>query len=127
MATGSSRGGEPGSGPGQFDVPHSIAVGASGDVYVADRGNRRIQVSDGDGKLLRQVTIDMPVDPNARPAIGNKLNTRTGTTAPGAPWAICITPGHHQVMYASDAFPGRIYKLTLERQVLGVFGEFGGS
>jgi sugar lactone lactonase YvrE len=117
--------GDPGSGPGQFHVPHSIAVDASGRVYVADRGNRRIQVFDGDGKFLRQFTIDVPVDANARPAIGNKPTSSTGTMAPGAPWAICITPGPNQVMYASDAFPGRIYKLTLGGRVLGMFGESG--
>lgn len=117
--------GEPGSGPGQFKVPHSIAVDSSGRVYVADRGNRRIQVFDGEGNFLRQFTIDVPVDPNARPAIGNKPTTNTGTMAPGAPWAICITPGPNQVMYASDAFPGRIYKLTLDGRVLGAFGESG--
>jgi hypothetical protein len=117
--------GEPGSGPGQFHVPHSIAVDASGQVYVADRGNRRIQVFDGNGKFLRQFTIDVPVDPNARPAIGNKPTSSTGTMAPGAPWAICITPSPNQVMYASDAFPGRIYKLTLDGRVLGVLGESG--
>ena len=52
--------GEPGDGPGQFNTPHSIAVDANGNVYVADRGNRRIQVFDGDGKFLRQITIDVP-------------------------------------------------------------------
>ncbi len=41
--------GEPGDQPGQFNTPHSIAVDAQGNVYVADRGNRRIQVFDGDG------------------------------------------------------------------------------
>src|SRR5580658_9207300 len=55
--------GEPGRGPGQFDTPHSIAVDAGGSVYVADRGNRRIQVFDGEGKFLRQMTVDVPVDP----------------------------------------------------------------
>src|SRR5271168_4235896 len=45
--------GEPGSGPGQFNVPHSIALDAAGNVYVADRGNHRIQVFDTDGKPLR--------------------------------------------------------------------------
>jgi DNA-binding beta-propeller fold protein YncE len=83
--------GEGGSGPGQFNTPHSIAVDAQGSIYVADRGNRRIQVFDGEGKFLRQITIDVPVDPNARPAIGNKPSATTGTMAPGAPWAICIT------------------------------------
>ena len=48
--------GEPGSEPGQFDTPHSIALDAEGNVYVADRGNRRIQVFDGEGKFLRQIT-----------------------------------------------------------------------
>ena len=42
--------GEPGSQPGQLNTPHSIAVDAEGKVYVADRGNRRIQVFDGEGK-----------------------------------------------------------------------------
>jgi DNA-binding beta-propeller fold protein YncE len=117
--------GEPGSGPGQFNTPHSIAVDAQGEVYVADRGNRRIQVFDDGGKFLRQITIDVPVDPNARPAIGAKPTATTGTMSPGAPWAICITPGPHQVLFASDAFPGRVYKLSLDGRVLGVFGESG--
>lgn len=118
--------GEPGDQPGQFNTPHSIAADARGNVYVADRGNRRIQVFDGEGKFLRQFTIDVPVDPNARPAIGNKPPaTVTGTMAPGAPWAICITPGPNQVLYSSDAFPGRIYKLSLEGKLLGVLGQSG--
>ncbi|HEV2306206.1 MAG TPA: peptidyl-alpha-hydroxyglycine alpha-amidating lyase family protein [Candidatus Acidoferrales bacterium] len=120
--------GEPGTEPGQFNTPHSIAVDARGEVYVADRGNRRIQVFDGSGKFLRQITIDVPSPPNARPAIGNMpVNPAAlkGTMAPGAPWAICITPPPHQVLYSADAFPGRIYKLNLDGKVLGMLGESG--
>jgi hypothetical protein len=117
--------GEPGDKPGQLSTPHSIAVDALGNVYVADRGNRRIQVFDGEGKFLRQITIDVPVPADARPAIGNRPTSTTGTMAPGAPWAICITPGPNQVLYASDGFPGRIYKLSLGGKVLGVFGKSG--
>jgi hypothetical protein len=117
--------GEPGSEPGQLNVPHSIAVDAQGNVYVADRGNRRIQVFDGDGKFVRQFAIDVPVPADARAAIGNKPTATTGTMSPGAPWAICITPGPKQFLYSSDAFPGRIYKLSLDGKVLGVLGKSG--
>lgn len=120
--------GEPGDQPGQFNTPHSIAVDAEDRVYVADRGNRRIQVFDDEGKFLRQITIDVPFDPHARAAIGNtpKLPlTGIQTMAPGAPWAICITAPPNQVLFSSDGYPGRIYKLSLDGQVLGVFGESG--
>ncbi len=120
--------GEPGNQPGQFSTPHSIALDAEDHIYVADRGNRRIQVFDTEGKFLRQITIDLPYDPNARPAIGNRPElpiSGAQTMAPGAPWAICITPPPHQVLYSSDAYPGRIYKLSLDGKVLGVLGESG--
>ena len=120
--------GEPGSEPGQFMTPHSIAVDAEDRIYVADRGNRRIQIFDVKGKFLRQITIDVPFDPDAKPAIGNKPTlpiTGNQAQAPGAPWAICITPPPHQILYSSDGYPGRIYKLTLDGKVLGVLGESG--
>jgi hypothetical protein len=44
---------------------------------------------------------------------------------PGSPWTICITPGPTQYLYSSDAFPGRVYKLTLDGKVLGMFGRSG--
>src|SRR5215468_2538788 len=100
--------GEPGAQAGQFNVPHSIAVDAHDNIYVADRGNGRIQVFDTAGNFLRQFTIDVPAPADARPAIGNKPTTATGTMSPGAPWAVCIPPGPNPVLYASDAFPGRI-------------------
>ena len=118
--------GEPGDQPGQFNTPHSIAADAQGNIYVADRGNGRIQVFDTEGKFLRQIRINVPFDPNTRPAIGNKPGPDVkGTFAPGSPWTVCITPPPHQVLYASDAYPGRIYKLTLEGKVLGVLGGSG--
>jgi DNA-binding beta-propeller fold protein YncE len=122
--------GSPGSEPGQLMTPHSIAVDAKDNVYVADRGNRRIQVFDTKGTLLRVMTIDVLYDPNAKPALGNKpeLPFPPGTPqtmAPGSPWAICITPGPNQVLYSADAYPGRIYKLSLDGKVLGVLGSSG--
>ena len=49
----------------------------------------------------------------------------TRTQLPGSPWTVCITPGPTQYIYASDAFPGRIYKLSLDGKLLGVIGKGG--
>lgn len=45
-----------GTGPGQFDVPHSIALDSRGRIYVADRSNNRIQIFDPTGRFLTQWT-----------------------------------------------------------------------
>ena len=46
--------GSPGSGPGQFIVPHSIWVGPDGRVYICDRENGRVQVFTSDGEFISQ-------------------------------------------------------------------------
>ena len=46
--------GRPGSGPGEFHVPHGIAVDDQGTVYVADRENSRIQIFSSEGEFLRE-------------------------------------------------------------------------
>jgi DNA-binding beta-propeller fold protein YncE len=46
--------GEPGTDPGQFNVPHNICCDPDGWVYVADRENHRVQVFDGNGKFETQ-------------------------------------------------------------------------
>ena len=99
--------GSKGSEPGQFDMPNSVAVDAQGNVYVADLGNKRIQVFDNDGNFKSQIA-DV-----------------------GAPWAICISPGAHQYLYSSNSNPpdsmdgGEIYKMELDGKVLGKFGTAG--
>ena len=55
--------GEPGSGPGQFKIPHSIAVDRRGTVYVADREISRIQVFSADGEYRTEWThVSRPDD-----------------------------------------------------------------
>jgi streptogramin lyase len=120
--------GTPGTEPGQFNTLHAIAIDAQDRVYVADRGNRRIQVLDTSGKVLKVIQIDVPVPPNAPVAIGNRPDETAGgiaTQFPGAPWTLCITPGPTQYLYVSDSYPGRVYKLTLDGRVLGWLGGSG--
>src|SRR5205814_2496987 len=68
--------GQRGAEAGQFNSLRGIALDAQGNVYVADAGNKRIQIFDPDGAYKR--------------AIANV----------GVPAAICITPGAHQYLYS---------------------------
>jgi DNA-binding beta-propeller fold protein YncE len=44
--------GEPGTGPGQFRLPHGIAIDRRGRVYIADRENSRIQIFTSEGAFI---------------------------------------------------------------------------
>jgi DNA-binding beta-propeller fold protein YncE len=50
--------GKTGYGPGEFQVPHCIAMDKRGRLFVCDRTNARIQVFDQDGKICKGVTSD---------------------------------------------------------------------
>jgi hypothetical protein len=100
--------GQTGTANGQFRQPRSIAIDAQGLVYVADAGNRRIQVFDADG------------------------NFKTKFLNVGTPRAICITQGPRQVMYVSNSNPpenidydGEIFKVDMTGKLLGKFGHAG--
>jgi sugar lactone lactonase YvrE len=44
--------GKKGTGPGDFDTPHALAMDSRGRLFVADRGNNRIQIFDQEGTFL---------------------------------------------------------------------------
>jgi DNA-binding beta-propeller fold protein YncE len=107
-----SVGSTPGSEPGQLNLPHTMAADAKGNIYVGDRSNNRVQVFDNDLKFK---------------AIYDQV---------GAPWAVCISPGPHQYLYASNSAPdsnnseiwavtGEIYKMELDGTIVGKFGKSG--
>jgi DNA-binding beta-propeller fold protein YncE len=116
-----------GRGEGQFNTPHGVAVSPKQEVFVADRGNNRIQVFDTNGKFLRQFGVaDVPVPADAKPAIGLLRLPATGPrSATGFPDALCMTPGPNPVLFAVDLEPGRLYKLSLDGKVLGIYGKSG--
>ena len=118
--------GSKGTGPGQFRLPHSIAIDRNNNIYVGDRSNHRIQVFDTDGKFLRMFSIDIPPVPGTKAVNGN---TPTGDRLKeliGAPNSICITSGPNQVMFVGETtFPGRVFKVALDGTVLGVIGKSG--
>jgi DNA-binding beta-propeller fold protein YncE len=98
--------GKKGTGPGEFNLPHSVVVDAKGLVYIADRENRRVQIFDPDGNYLREWT-KFPEE---------------GTI----PTGMCITgPKERQVIYLSDLTRDRVLKMDLNGNALGAFGAFG--
>src|SRR6184192_2972349 len=81
-----------GSGPGQLNLHHSIAI--DGDlVYVGDRENARIQIFDLNGRFLREWRL-------------------------GHPFSLVVTPDHS--VYMSDAIAGRILKINRDGKAVGV-------
>ena len=46
--------GQKGTGPGEFDTPHALALDSQGRLFVGDRGNSRIQIFDQEGKFLAE-------------------------------------------------------------------------
>jgi DNA-binding beta-propeller fold protein YncE len=85
--------GEPGTGPGQFHLPHALQIGADGTIYVADRENGRIQKFDMDGKYLGEIgplgrTYSLKLAGGALWAATAPLNLPTGS--PG--WLVKIDP-----------------------------------
>jgi streptogramin lyase len=46
--------GKPGSSPGEFNVPHSLALDSQGRLFVADLQNKRIQIFDQEGRYLTE-------------------------------------------------------------------------
>ena len=90
--------GAPGTGPGQFVLPHSIQIDPAGLVYVADRENGRVQRFDQAGTYLGEwvygKTFGLKADggfmwlstqplqqPNMSPGWLMKIDTKTGTIA----------------------------------------------
>ena len=96
--------GAPGTGPGQFVLPHSIQIDPAGLVYVADRENGRVQRFDQTGKYLGEwvygKTFGLKADgafmwlstqplqqPNMSPGWLMKVDTKTGKIAGWVPSA----------------------------------------
>ena len=91
--------GKYGTGIGEFNLPHTVAVDSKGRVYVGDRENQRIQIFDSEGKFIQQWT-DV-----------------------GYPYGLVITPDQH--VWMVDGGYDRIVELDPNGKIIGAFGEPG--
>jgi len=93
--------GSVGSGPGQFDLIHGVAVDRDGRVYTADRSNDRIQVFTEDGEFIEEW-------PDVSDPVGVYVDESDGV------WVI-------------SAVLNRILKYNRDGELQTYFGTFGGT
>ncbi len=105
--------GKPGAAPGQFHLPHGIAVDRQGRVFVADRENSRIQIFSSDGDFLDSWdNLARPCQVRFDPA-GNALVAELG-------YRCALWPGNPLPPPGSTG--GRISILSPEGKVLSRWG-----
>jgi len=95
-----------GPGPQQWGIVHAVRIANDGLVYVADRGNSRVQVFTLDGKFQTQVFVNR-ADKSAATACGLALSSDP----------------HQKYLYVSDFGNGHVW--ILDRKALRVLGHFG--
>jgi len=91
--------GKSGTGPGEFNIPHSLVIDGDGLLHIADRSNQRIQVFNSEGRYLRE------------------------TIYPGTPCGLC--PAEDGGMWLAHGHEGRIFKLARDGAVTGMMGGQG--
>lgn len=97
--------GKPGKDPGEFNLPHGILIDSDERVYVADRGNDRIQIFDLSGKYLeewhgfiRPAAMCIGPDGNMYVAECKRCSSYTG-----APSRVTVVSMHGEILTRLDA------------------------
>ncbi|HJT17671.1 MAG TPA: peptidyl-alpha-hydroxyglycine alpha-amidating lyase family protein [Thermoanaerobaculia bacterium] len=101
--------GSKGSGPGEFDLPHGIALDDRGRVYVADRGNARVEIFESEGRYAGEWK---------GPQFGRPFDI-----AFRADGVAFIADGGDIPSQPPDR--SRVIAVARDRHVIGQFGKFG--
>lgn len=119
-----SQWGQRGSGEDDFNLPHGIALGDDGKVYVSDTHNRRVRAYTPEGRLL---WTQGSTKPNGL-APGSQTDTKTvDGVDQGMQLPLGMTFDAAGRLVVADAFEFQLLALDPERkgQVTGRFGAFG--
>ncbi|MBI3049283.1 MAG: hypothetical protein HYY76_13345 [Acidobacteria bacterium] len=92
--------------PQQFNVVHGLALSRDGYLYVADRGNNRIQVFRTDGTFVKEAFI------------------KRGSGGPGTAFGAALSADSQQrFLYVADGSNGHV--VIMDRSTLAVIGQIG--
>jgi len=97
--------GMPGTGPGQFDNPHSLAIDSTGRIFVGDRTNNRIQILSPRGKFLAEWRQF------GRPSgvrIHNDVLYVADSESRNVPGQYGYNPGFHRGIYIGSVKDGKV-------------------
>jgi len=105
-----------GTGEGQFQSPHSIAVAQDGSIYVADGFNHRVQKFDATGKYVMSIGAPSGQTPNPPDGTFNE------------PWGVAVAPDGS--IYVADTWNHRIQHFKADGTFIngwGALGDTGGQ
>lgn len=122
--------GRKGNGPSQFSTPHNIVLDSRGRVFVADRGNKRIQIFDPDGKFLEQWTqfgapygMDITRDDLLFVGDGESNKVTIGSARDGK--VVGVIEGATAVHWVSVDRSGNVYVASNRNQSVMKFARVG--
>jgi len=97
--------GRPGTGPGEFDNPHSLALDSAGRIFVGDRTNNRIQILSPHGQFIAEWRQF------GRPSgvrILNDVLYVADSESRNAPGQYGHNPGYHRGIYIGSVKDGKV-------------------
>jgi hypothetical protein len=130
--------GKYGSGNGEFSTPADLAIDSSGNVYVADRDNGKIQKFDDEGILIKTWNsgyepVGIAVDSSGNVYVGDSYNgkiqkfTSDGTTI--GDWdsggLTSIAVDSLGFVYVTDRYQSKIRKFTSDGTLIKEWGSEG--
>ncbi len=110
--------GREGGAPGEFNVPHGLALDSAGRLFVADRANNRIQIFDQDGKFLAEWKQF------GRPS-GIWIDKKDAIYVADSQSSEKTNPGFKQGIRVGDARDGKVTGFIEETQSLGALEGVG--
>ena len=124
VCTTSCRAGEEDGSAGSMKLPHDVALGAGGDVFVADFGNNRIDVFSATGEFLYAFGKNVNAGAGSSDVCTDSCQPSPPSEGAGAIYApVGLDFGTSDTLYVTDAANRRIDVFSAAGEFLYAFGK----